>query len=270
MARRGSFQLELKIEPIKNATRLRSKVYSVLKEAINQLDIYEHAEEIRLDECKLAKELAVSRTPVREALTFLEQEGFVRTVPRRGAFVVRRTKSEIVEMIIAWAALESMAARLAASRATLEEFSELHAIMDRFKHGRRPEHMNEYSSANIDFHEKIIALGHCETIAHMTRNLFLHVRGIRKMTIYDEDRAERSVTDHMNIIHALEARDPDLAQRLVREHALDLAMYVEKHGNLIDSGDQSQARHSHFTDLSSRQPANNQTVLAQILQDGTA
>jgi len=56
----------------------------------------------------------MSRTPIREALSVLEQEGFVRSVPRRGLIVVRKSKREVVEMITVWAAIESMAARLAA------------------------------------------------------------------------------------------------------------------------------------------------------------
>jgi DNA-binding GntR family transcriptional regulator len=65
-----------------------------------------------LDERALSERLGVSRTPIREAIAMLEQDGFVKTVPRRGIMVVRKTKSEIVDMIRAWAALESMAARL--------------------------------------------------------------------------------------------------------------------------------------------------------------
>jgi DNA-binding GntR family transcriptional regulator len=87
-----------------------------IKRAITEMDIYGHPTEIRLDERQLAEDLGVSRTPIREALTVLEQEGFVRTVPRRGVYVVRKTKREIIEMIIVWAAIESTAAGLAAAR----------------------------------------------------------------------------------------------------------------------------------------------------------
>ena len=68
------------------------------------MDIYDHPQEIRLDERRLSEGLGVSRTPIREAMTLLEQEGFVRTRPRRGIFVVRKTKREIVEMITVMAA----------------------------------------------------------------------------------------------------------------------------------------------------------------------
>jgi hypothetical protein len=82
-------------------------------------------DELRLDERQLARSLGVSRTPIREAMTLLEQEGFLRTVPRRGIFIVRKTKRQIIEMIEMWAAIESMAARLATVNASDEEIAAL-------------------------------------------------------------------------------------------------------------------------------------------------
>src|SRR6201989_997990 len=85
---------------------------------------------LRLEEKRLAAERGVSRTPVREALARLEHEGLVRILPRRGVDIVRKTKAEIVEMIIAWGALEATAARLACERATDEEIASLRSLID--------------------------------------------------------------------------------------------------------------------------------------------
>ena len=117
------------------SSSFRKEAYAALKRAITAMDIYDHPQEIRLDERRLSDGLGVSRTPIREAMTLLEQEGFVRTRPRRGIFVVRKSKREIVEMITVMAALESMAARLAAERATPADIAELHGLMDRFRDG---------------------------------------------------------------------------------------------------------------------------------------
>src|SRR5271166_2839554 len=106
----------LDVPRLDTGTSFRKEAYAALKRAITAMDIYDHPQEIRLDERRLSDGLGVSRTPIREAMTVLEQEGFVRTRPRRGIFVVRKTKREIVEMITVMAALESMAARLAAER----------------------------------------------------------------------------------------------------------------------------------------------------------
>src|SRR5579885_2999927 len=102
----------LAVPRLDTGTTFAKEAYAALKRAITAMDIYDHREEIRLDERALSAGLGVSRTPIREAMTLLEQEGFVRTLPRRGIFVVRKSKREIVEMITVMAALESMAARL--------------------------------------------------------------------------------------------------------------------------------------------------------------
>src|SRR5262249_61033963 len=75
------------------------QAYRALKAAIVEADVYAHQEEIRLDERQLSRALGVSRTPIREAMTLLQQEGFLRTVPRRGVFIVRQTKKEIIDLI---------------------------------------------------------------------------------------------------------------------------------------------------------------------------
>ena len=221
---------ELKVVPLEASTSLRALAYEALKRAITNMDIYGQIEDIRLDERQLSQRLGVSRTPIREALTVLEQEGFVRAVPRRGIYVVRKSKKEIIEMITVWAALESMAARLAAKNATDEQLRQLSELFHAFKNEPPCDHLNEYSEANIKFHQMIIRLGGCELIVEMTQNLLIHVRAIRTVSLRQDNRAERSINDHMRIIAALEARDADLAARLVREHTMGLAAHVEKHG----------------------------------------
>ncbi|HEY7383776.1 MAG TPA: GntR family transcriptional regulator [Beijerinckiaceae bacterium] len=223
----------LVIERIPAEQSFKSKAYAALKEAITNLDIYRVSEPVMLDERELSVRLGVSRTPIREAVAMLEKEGFVRTVPRRGILVVRKTKREIIEMIQAWAALESMAARLITLNASDSEIGALRALFDAF--GREHvalDHLDEYSSANINFHQSLIRMSGSSVLAAMTDNLFLHVKAIRHRTIFESDRAQRSIRDHMAIIEALEARDSDRAERLVREHTLRLAAHVEQHVDL--------------------------------------
>ena len=111
----------------RSRTRRASRIaaYTALKDVILSLDVYDRPDDIRLDERQLAQDFGISRTPVREAMAQLEREGFVRSVPRRGIYVVRKTKQEVIEMITAWAALESMAARLITQNATDEEIADL-------------------------------------------------------------------------------------------------------------------------------------------------
>jgi DNA-binding GntR family transcriptional regulator len=225
---------KLDMKPLDTSTSFRNQAYAAIKGAITTADIYSHPTEIRLDERQLSQALGVSRTPIREAMTLLEQEGFLRTLPRRGVFIIRKTRREIVEMIQVWAALESMAARLVTQRASDREIATLRAMFAEFQDSRPDEHMDEYSDANIAFHQAIIKMSQCALIGEITKNLFLHVRAIRRVTISQNNRAERSIVDHMNIIEALEKRDTDSAERLVRQHTLDLAAHVEKYCDFLD------------------------------------
>src|SRR5947207_11388166 len=225
----------LDVPRLDTSTSFAKEAYAALKRAITAMDIYGQAQEIRLDERRLSEGLGVSRTPIREAMTLLEQEGFVRTRPRRGIYVVKKTKREIVEIITVMAALESMAARLAAERASDAEIAELRRLMDEFRRGNDGARLDEYSDANIAFHQAIIRMSGCAMLAEMTENLFIHVRAIRKITIHQDNRAARSLVDHMRIIEALERRDPELAERLARDHTLGLAAHVEQHGDFLDA-----------------------------------
>ena len=220
----------LKVAPLDATVSLRALAYDALKRAITDMDIYGADNEIRLDERQLSQDLGVSRTPIREALTVLEQEGFVRSVPRRGIFVIRKSKREVIELIQVWAALESMAARLAAERASDKELAGLKTIFSEFEQDQPGEHMHEYSDANIRFHQTIIRLGGCTLIEEMTENLFLHMRAIRAVSIRQINRAAESKADHDRIIDALQRRDALGAEAAVRDHTLGLAAHVAKHG----------------------------------------
>lgn len=223
------FTKELVVPPLQGVgTSVAQLAYAALREAILAMDAYDPDADLRLDEKFLAAELGVSRTPVREALARLEAEGLVEVLPRRGVRVVRKQKGEIVEMIIAWAALESMAARLICERASDEEVASLRELMESIDVGGLRSHLDEYSAANLLFHQRIIELSHSQVIANLADGLMVHVRAIRRRTIGEADRPERSVVDHMQIIEALQARDADRAERLVREHALNLARHVEQ------------------------------------------
>ena len=224
----------LDVRPIDTRFVLKDMIFDSLKEAIARKNIYAEAEELRLDERQLSDDFGVSRTPIREALARLEQEGFVRTVPRRGVYVVRKSKTEILEMITVWAALESMAARLITERATDQEISSLRRMFATFEDDRVQARIDEYSDTNVRFHQALLGLSNCELINSMTENFFIHMRSIRMRTIGEEDRASRSIIDHMNIIEAIEARDTELAERLTRDHTLGLAAHVEKNVNYLD------------------------------------
>jgi len=222
------------LAPLGDTSTFADRAYTALKGTIVSLNVYEQPGEVRLDERQLASDLGISRTPVREAMAQLEREGFVRSVPRRGIYVVRKSKQEVIEMITAWAALESMAARLITQNATTDEIASLRRMFATFENGEARAHLDEYSEVNIEFHQTIIRLSKNGVLIDLAENLFTHMRMIRRKTIGEQDRVDRSIRDHMNIIEALEARDTERAEDLVRNHALGLAEHVAKYADYLD------------------------------------
>lgn len=217
----------IKIDVIGENQSLKAKAYEALKSAITSMNIYDADAHLKLDERDLSARFGISRTPLREALAQLDQEGLVKVVARRGIFIVRKTKAEVLDMITVWAALEGMAARLACRMASDEEITALHRLVDDYGHDEVAMRLGEYSDANITFHQAILDLSGNPLLNAIADSLFLHVRAIRNRTIIERDRAKRSVADHKEIIEALEAREPDRAERLVREHTMKLRDHVE-------------------------------------------
>jgi len=222
------------VAPLDDVSTFKNRAYAALRDVIVSLDVYDSRGEVRLDERRLAQDLGVSRTPVREAMAQLEREGFVRSVPRRGVYVVRKSKKEVIEMITAWAALESMAARLITQSASDDEIGELRKMFAKFENGKLHAKLDEYSEVNIEFHQSIIRMSKNSVLISLAENLFTHMRMIRRKTIGEDDRADRSIHDHMNIIEALERRDTERAEDLVRQHALGLAEHVARHADYLD------------------------------------
>jgi DNA-binding GntR family transcriptional regulator len=215
-----------------SAQRRSERVYDALKDMILQTDVYAPAARLQLSEQALAAQFGVSRSPLRLALARLDHEGLVKIYKRRGIFIVRKSKAQIVEMITAWAALESMAARMVAAQSDAGDIAILRGISDRFHHDGGGRDVNDYIAANIEFHSAIIRLSKSRLICDLTDGLLLHVRAIKRRGIAEADRARQSVRDHKDIVAALEARDGEMAGTLVRNHAFRLRDYVHRLSDL--------------------------------------
>jgi DNA-binding GntR family transcriptional regulator len=226
---------KLRLEPVNANVVLKDKVYEALRSAIISMDFYAENANTKLDERRLAEELGVSRTPIREALSRLEQEGLVRIESRRGAFVIRKTKQEILQVICVWGALESLASRLGCEHATDDEIAGLRKMFVNLDDTERAlADIDEYSDENIRFHQAIIRLGRCELLSDLAEGLFIHMHAIRARSLRGHDRVAGSVVDHLHIIEAIEQRDAELAEKLVREHTDHLAEHVKEFVNIED------------------------------------
>jgi DNA-binding GntR family transcriptional regulator len=219
---------KLNLKPIETSFILKDHIYAVLKDGITSMNLYAEAAELRLDERRMSEQLGISRTPLREALARLEQEGFVDIQPRRGVFIRRKSLEEILEMITVWAALESMAARMATAKASDEEIASLRAMVAAYNPDAARAHLDEYSEANIQFHQRILELSKCRLLKDIANGLFVHMRAVRNRAMVERDRVQRSLVDHIEIIEAIETRQPELAERLVREHTMSLHAHMRR------------------------------------------
>ncbi len=218
----------MKLTPIRTNFTLKDHVYDMLKDAITAMDIYAEGADLRLDEREMSEQLGISRTPLREAIARLERDGLVRVEPRKGVYVQRKSLDEILEIIVAWAALEGMAARLATELASDAEIASLRKIAAKYDQSELATQISEYSDDNIRFHQRILEISKCALLKEMADGLFLHMQAVRLRAMKEGNRVQRSVVDHVEIIEALESRDSDAAEARVREHTLRLHEHVRR------------------------------------------
>ncbi len=229
------------LSPVAVNFTLKDHTYDVLRKAILEMNIYQPETDLRLDERKLAENLAISRTPIREALARLAQDGLVEIIPRKGVFVHRKSRTEILEMVVIWAALESMAARLVTEKASDDDLRALRKFAVKNSMNAMSAEIEEYSDANIQFHQYILELSGCKALGKMADGLFDHMHAVRRRAMGEGDRVTKSVADHMEIIDALEARDADLASRRVREHTMRLHDHIHKTWTRLESLNSAEA-----------------------------
>jgi DNA-binding GntR family transcriptional regulator len=217
----------LDVKKIEPPSKLSEMAYHALKETLLETDLSQLPEQGRLDERELAERLGVSRTPLREAINRLVVEGFLKVVPRRGIYVVGKSKKEILEILLVRAALEGMAARLAATFVTQKEIEKMKGIFSYFDPSKINGQFLDYSDANIEFHELVLKTSRCGKLIALANSLFDHMRWIRFRAVTFEERLKQVHEEHLEIIKALEKKDPDLAEKRMRAHIEGLGCYIE-------------------------------------------
>jgi DNA-binding GntR family transcriptional regulator len=218
----------LNVEKIRVPSSLSERAYEAIKESILKTDVTKVNDGDRIDERGLSESLGISRTPLREAINRLVMEGFLKVVPRKGVYLVKKSKKEISEILLVRAALEGMAARLAVKHVTEKEIQKMKDLFEPFGESSTGGQFLKYSDANIEFHELVLKTSQCGKLIELASNLFDHIRWIRFRTIVFEDRFPKMQKEHLAIIEALEKRDPDLAEKRMRAHIEGLAQYIEE------------------------------------------
>jgi DNA-binding GntR family transcriptional regulator len=204
---------------------LRERVYEVLKKTIIFQEISPGE---KIDEDLLASQFGVSRTPIRESLCRLENEGIVRIVPRKGAFVVKHSKERIMEILLLREVLEGLAARLACDDMDQASIEEMKLLFRDFSESTIRKKSKTYSQADLDFHTLVITKSRNTLLINMMKTLNDHIQMLRLRTVSLEGRPEQSLTEHLKIIDALGRKESALAETLMREHIRNVTTSVLK------------------------------------------
>jgi DNA-binding GntR family transcriptional regulator len=172
----------------------------------------------RLVEEDLAKQFGIGRTAVRTTLVRLEHDGLVNRQRHRGASVRRVSEGEAVEILEARAALESLAVRRAAARATRSEVRELRAILTQMRKLLVKGDLLAISERNATLHRRLLEISGHETAQRICGTLHSQMVRFQFRTILVPGRPERSLAEHGAIVEAVAQGDPDAAERAMRRH----------------------------------------------------
>jgi DNA-binding GntR family transcriptional regulator len=178
----------------------------------------ELAPSTRLVEQRVAEELAVSRTPVREALKRLMSEGLVR-VEAGGRVVVRDIDPrEVEETYVIREVLDGLAARLAAQRVSATQLARFHTVMEVMREDVAAERHEAVVQGNIVFHDLLHEASGNERLRELSRDLTDYVRRFSSQSFSSTDRVDHMLEEHQRLVDALTAHDGDRAEAVAREH----------------------------------------------------
>jgi DNA-binding GntR family transcriptional regulator len=169
-----------------------------------------------IDEQKLAADYGISRTPLREALKVLAAEGLVTMKVRRGAYVTEMSSEDVTQIYHLLAVLESDACCDVARHASDEERAELRSLHDRLE--KQSRQRQAFFATNEQFHLRLLEIGRNRWRSQLVVDLRKMMKLNRHHSLFKEGRLAESLIEHRALMLAIEARDPETAGRLMREH----------------------------------------------------
>ena len=169
-------------------------------------------------ELQLAAKLGVSRTPIREAIRMLEQEGLAVTIPRKGAEVARMTEKDMEDVLQIRDALDELAASIACEQISEEELAELRHTMHEFEESTKTGDVKRIAEADVRFHDIIYHATRNVKLENMLNNLREQMYRYRLEYIKDADKRQILMVEHEHILKALTLRHIQEAKMAVREH----------------------------------------------------
>ncbi|HEY8500287.1 MAG TPA: GntR family transcriptional regulator [Clostridia bacterium] len=211
---------------------LHGKVFEQLKDSILN-GKYKHGD--LLNEVKLAEEMGVSRTPVREALRQLELEGLVAYIPNKGVTVRGLSREDIKDIYQIRLMIEGMTARRAAENITEEELAELkeYIELEEFYTGR--DDVKQLSRLDSCFHETIYKACGSRLLTKTLKAFHHYAKSVRDISLSYHERAKKTYLEHKAIYEAIRDRDRELAEILMEQHVRNATAFMEKQSLVEDN-----------------------------------
>lgn len=205
-------QLELNMDAY---LPLRDVVFNTLREAILRGDLVPGE---RLMELQLASKLGVSRTPIREAIRMLEQEGLAITIPRKGAIVAGMTEKDMQDVLEIREALEELSVQVACDKITEEEIAELQKNMKNFEHSLKSGDLKKMAQADVEFHDVIYRATDNPKLISMLNNLREQMYRYRVEYLKNPQNHEQLLKEHEAIYKGIVEKDKDAVTEMIRKH----------------------------------------------------
>lgn len=199
-----------------DSTNLRDQTYDIIK---NMIILREIEPGKKINEEHIAKEIQVSRTPIREALCRLENEGIVKIIPRRGAFVSDLTETNVREILLIREVLEGLVVRLAVENMDEETLEKLRKALEKVSTlPEKDRDLINYTRSEVDFHAILLSASNNQMLKNMMEIVNAHLQIIRLRTVVIPERAQKTVKEHQQIFKAIENGDATSAEELMRKH----------------------------------------------------
>lgn len=172
----------------------------------------------RLRQADLADQMGISRTPLREALMKLEQEGLITVLPRGGLQVVQLKLEEAIELYEIREMLDGLAARLAARRINEKGLNKLKGYLRKMEKSIETQNAHGWFIHHVGFHEEIFRISGNSRLLMLASNVRLSIQRFHPLLLTTPDRLKNALREHLETLKAIQARDPDRAERLARLH----------------------------------------------------
>ena len=169
-------------------------------------------------EVQLAEELGISRTPVREAIRKLEQEGYVIMIPRRGTYVSDVSVKDVKEIFEIRSALESLAISLATMRIEPDELEKLQTLLEEIGGHIENNDIDKIVATDIEFHGLLYQVSRNERLVAIISNLKEQLARFRTLSMSYPGRLQETLAEHRAMVEAIAAGDVDLAREAAERH----------------------------------------------------